>query len=148
FLTRQVPTVVVSGVFDEDVRQHILDRPVIDYVLKNAPGAVEYLVWLVQRLDRNREVTALVVDDSPSARQNMGGLLGLYGFRVLEAAGGQGGLDAIARESSIRLVIVDHQMPEMDGIEFTRRLRADHPRDRMAVIGVSGVGASSPVAQF
>jgi diguanylate cyclase (GGDEF)-like protein len=148
FMSRQLPTVVVSGVFDEDVRQHILDRPVIDYVLKNAPGAVDYLVWLVQRLDRNREITALVVDDSPSARQNMGGLLAMYGFRVIEAGSGQEGLEAIARESSIRLVIADHQMPEMDGIEFTRRLRADHPRDRMSVIGVSGIGASSPVAQF
>ncbi len=148
FLTRQMPTVVVSGVFDEEVREHILDRPIIDYVLKNAPGAVEYLVWLVQRLDRNRQVTALVVDDSPSARQNMGGLLALYGFRVIEAGSGIEGLQAIAADSSIRLVIVDHQMPEMDGIEFTRRLRAGHPRDRMAVIGVSGIGHSSPVAQF
>jgi diguanylate cyclase (GGDEF)-like protein len=148
FLSRQMPTVVVSGVFDEDIRQHILDRPVIDYVLKSAPGAVDYLVWLVQRLDRNRSVAALVVDDSPSARMNMGGLLSLYGFRVIEAASGKEGLEAIARDSGIRLVIADHQMPEMDGIEFTRRLRADHPRDRMSVIGVSGVGASSPVAQF
>jgi len=148
FMARQVPTVVVSGVFDEDIRQHILERPIVDYVLKNAPGAVEYLVWLVQRLDRNRQVSALVVDDSPSARMNMGGLLALYGFRVIEAASGKEGLEAVAADSSIRLVIADHQMPEMDGIEFTRRLRADHPRDRLAVIGVSGAGHSSPVAQF
>lgn len=148
FLSRRLHTVIVSGVYDEDVRQRILDRPIVDYVLKNAPGAVEYLVWLVRRLDRNQRITALVVDDSESARLQLGGTLELFGFRVLLADGGQAGLDLLAEDSSIRLVLVDHQMPIMDGVEFTRRARANYSRDRIAVVGVSGAGRSSLVAQF
>jgi diguanylate cyclase (GGDEF)-like protein len=148
FLTRQLPTVIVTGVFDEQVRKRLLERPIIDYVLKNAPGAVDYLVWLVQRLDRNRRITALVVDDAPSARMHASALLGLYGFRVVEADGGESGLKLLAEDSSIRLVITDQEMPGMDGVEFTRRLRALHPRDTVSVIGVSGAGRSALVAQF
>ncbi|NEL42504.1 MAG: diguanylate cyclase response regulator, partial [Xanthomonas perforans] len=54
FLSRKLPTVVVSGVYDEDLRQRVLQQQIIDYVLKNAPGSIEYLAWLVQRLERNR----------------------------------------------------------------------------------------------
>ena len=148
FLSRKMATVIVSGVYDEDVRQRILDRPIIDYVLKNAPGAVDYLVWLVQRLERNGRITALVVDDSASARLQTGAMLELFGFRVMLAESGKEGLEMLAQDNSIRLVIADHQMPEMDGIEFTRRVRANIARDRLAVIGVSGAGRSSLVAQF
>ena len=148
FLSRALPTVIVTGVFDEQVRQRLLERPIIDYVLKNAPGAVDYLVWLVQRLDRNRRITALVVDDSASARMHASALLQLYGFRVVEAEGGEQGLRRLAEDGSIRLVITDQEMPGMDGIEFTRRLRTLHPRDTVSVIGVSGAGRSTLVAQF
>ncbi len=148
FLSRRLPTVIVTGVFDEGVRQRLLERPIIDYVLKNAPGAVEYLVWLVQRLDRNRRITALVVDDAASAREHTSALLELYGFRVVKAEGGEAGLGMLAEDGSIRLVITDQEMPGMDGIEFTRKLRALYARDRVSVVGVSGAGRSSLVAQF
>ena len=148
FLSRQLPTVIVTGVFDGEVRERLLQRPIIDYVLKNTPGAVDYLVWLVQRLDRNRRITALVVDDAASARMHASALLKLYGYRVVEADGGEQGLARLAEDGSIRLVITDQEMPGMDGIEFTRRLRALHPRDTVSVIGVSGAGRSTLVAQF
>ncbi|WP_223863038.1 hypothetical protein, partial [Enterobacter hormaechei] len=64
FLKRDLPTVVVSGVYDEDLRKRVLQQQIIDYVLKNTPGSIDYLVWLVQRLERNRRIAALVVDDS------------------------------------------------------------------------------------
>ncbi|MCK7593841.1 diguanylate cyclase [Pseudomarimonas salicorniae] len=148
FLSRQLPTVIVTGVFDEEVRKRLLERPIIDYVLKNAPGAVDYLVWLVQRLDRNRRITALVVDDAASARMHASSLLRLYGFQVVEAEGGEQGLKKLTEDPTIRLVITDQEMPGMDGVEFTRRLRAQHPRDTVSVIGVSGAGRSTLVAQF
>ncbi|UDI81958.1 diguanylate cyclase [Xanthomonas citri pv. mangiferaeindicae] len=40
FLSRKLPTVVVSGVYDEDLRQRVLQQQIIDYVLKNAPGSI------------------------------------------------------------------------------------------------------------
>ena len=93
FLSRGLPTVVVSGVYDEDLRKRVLQQQIIDYVLKNTPGSVDYLVWLVQRLERNRRIAALVVDDSPSARGYAAALLRMYGHEVFEAADGAEGLD-------------------------------------------------------
>lgn len=148
FLARGLPTVVVSGVYDEPTRQRVLSRPIVDCVLKNTPGNIDYLVWLVQRLEGNRRISALVVDDSASARGVCSALLGLYGFRVIEAASGMEALDALTGNPAIRLAVVDHEMPGMDGIELIRRIRATRSRDHLAVVGVSGGSDGGLVARF
>jgi len=148
FLGRELPTVVVSGVYDEELRERLLRRQIIDFVLKNTPGSLDYIVWLVQRLERNRRISALVVDDSPSARAHAGLLLELFGYRVVQAPDGDRALAAVEADPTIRLAIVDQEMPGMQGIELTRRLRALRARDRMAVIGVSGRDDPGLVARF
>ncbi|PTN53409.1 diguanylate cyclase response regulator [Stenotrophomonas panacihumi] len=148
FTSRNLPTVVVSGVYDEDLRRRVLQQQIIDYVVKNAPGSIDYLAWLVQRLERNRRISALVVDDSLSARTYAASLLQMYGYRVVAAADGAAGLQAIEQDPSIRLAIVDQEMPGMEGVEFTRRLRGLRSRDKVAVIGISGNTDASLIPRF
>lgn len=148
FLERGLPTVVVSGVYDEDLRERMLSRQIIDFVLKSTPGSLDYIVWLVQRLERNRRISALVVDDSPSAREHAAALLEMFGYRVVQAADGNEALKMLEADPTIRLAVVDQEMPGMEGIELTRRLRALRARDRVAVIGVSGRDDSGLVARF
>ena len=66
--------------------------------------------------------TIVVVDDEP----NIADLVDLYlardGFRVLKAATGEGGLDAIQTHRP-RLVVLDIGLPDIDGLEVCRRLR-------------------------
>ncbi|MCC4598291.1 diguanylate cyclase [Xanthomonas campestris pv. phormiicola] len=148
FVARGLPTVVVSGVYDESLRKRVLTQQIIDFVLKNAPGSIDYLAWLVQRLARNRSIAALVVDDSPSARAYAASLLAMYGYQVVEAADGAAGLKAVEANPAIRLAVVDQEMPGMEGVEFTRRLRAIRARDKLAVIGLSGNSDPSLVPRF
>ncbi|KRG62744.1 diguanylate cyclase [Stenotrophomonas humi] len=148
FVERGLPTIVVSGVYDEDLRKRVLQQQIIDYVLKNTPGSIDYLVWLVQRMERNRRISALVVDDSPSARSYAAALLGMYGYHVSQAADGAEALLALEADPTIRLVIVDQEMPGMEGVELTRRLRALRARDKVAVIGISGNADPSLIPRF
>jgi len=143
-----LPLVVVSGTYDEALRDRIIGRSVVDYVIKSAPGHFDYLVWLVQRLDRNRRIAALVVDDSPTARLLVAELLSSYGFRVLLAASGEDGLLALEQDPGIRLVITDHEMPGLTGVELSAKLRERYARDRLAIIGISGAHRPELVAQF
>jgi len=147
-LDRGLSTVVVTGVYDERLRERLLRRRVIDFVLKDNPGSLDYIVWLVKRLERNRRISALVVDDSASARMHTASLLDTYGYRVLQAPDGDAALRLIERDPTIRLAMIDQEMPGMHGVELTRRLRALRPRDRVAVIGVSGRDDSDLVARF
>lgn len=65
----------------------------------------------------------LVVDDDVKIRSVVRRGLAYEGYRVIEAASGEEGLQK-AREHLPQLVILDVMMPGIDGLEVTRRLRA------------------------
>jgi DNA-binding NarL/FixJ family response regulator len=69
--------------------------------------------------------TVLIVDDHPSFRATARAVLESEGFEVVgEAADGAGALVA-AREQRPEVVLLDVQLPDLDGFEVTRRLRAN-----------------------
>src|SRR3954466_10214314 len=68
---------------------------------------------------------ALVVDDSKAVRSLLGRMLRQVGFEVAEAANGREGLERLRRPGRTDVALVDWNMPEMDGLEFVRTVRAD-----------------------
>lgn len=68
--------------------------------------------------------TVLTVDDSASVRQMVSITLASAGYRVIEAVDGADGY-AKATSNTIDAVLTDLNMPEMNGIEFIRKYRAD-----------------------
>jgi two-component system KDP operon response regulator KdpE len=65
----------------------------------------------------------LVVDDDDSVRRFLNSALTLRGYRVCEAATGREALQKVPQERP-NLVILDLGLPDLDGVEVTRRLRA------------------------
>ncbi|CAA6603676.1 Response regulator receiver modulated diguanylate cyclase [Rhodospirillaceae bacterium LM-1] len=143
-----IPCIVFTGVFSEDLRERLLAEHVLDYVVKETPSSLSYLVDLVGRLHRNRNIKVLVVDDSRTARGYAADLLKSYQFQVFEAESGEAGLGFLADNPDIRLVITDYNMPGMDGVEMVKRMRATHDQDRLAIIGVSSGGGNALSARF
>jgi DNA-binding response OmpR family regulator len=70
------------------------------------------------------ERTILVVDDEPSISEVVSIYLRRAGYRVVVASDGQTALEAIEKEAP-DLVVLDLMLPRVDGLEITRRLRAD-----------------------
>ena len=64
----------------------------------------------------------LIVDDDAITRRMLGGALMRHGFEVLEAADGAVALELMSAHD-IRMVVSDWSMPNIDGLELTRRLR-------------------------
>jgi len=80
--------------------------------------------------------TLLVVDDDPTVRSLETRLLRLEGYTVLEAEGAAKALRLAREAAALHLLITDFSMPEVDGLELTRRVRAVHPK--IPVLMVSG----------
>jgi len=79
--------------------------------------------------------TLLVVDDHPTQRQLLAGMLLPLGFRVREAASGRECLESVL-EQRPDAVLLDHSMDDMDGWETARRIRAQGLAD-LPIIMVS-----------
>ena len=75
------------------------------------------------------EMTVLVVDDDPVACDHAKMVLGKIGVTTETARSGQEAVDMVklrhARMEPYNLIVVDWQMPEMDGVETTRQIRTE-----------------------
>jgi two-component system, chemotaxis family, chemotaxis protein CheY len=84
---------------------------------------------------------AMVVDDSRTIRRILGGILAQLGFEVSEAENGVTALATLDRErdagTPVSLTLVDWNMPEMNGLEFVKRLRADDRNTSVTAIMVT-----------
>jgi CheY-like chemotaxis protein len=90
------------------------------------------------------ESTVLVVDDNPEACELFSDILGMLGHRVACARNGQEALDYLNDHPAPRLILLDLNMPVMNGWEFRRRQRAD---PRLAEIPVVVVSAINDLAE-
>jgi two-component system cell cycle response regulator DivK len=80
--------------------------------------------------------TILIVEDNEKNMKLVRDILRHKQYTTLEAVNGLDGV-RIARESRPDLVLMDIQLPDIDGIEALRRIREDRALDAVAVIAVS-----------
>ncbi|MDQ3265553.1 MAG: hybrid sensor histidine kinase/response regulator [Myxococcota bacterium] len=79
----------------------------------------------------------LVADDEPAVLDALSGVVEDLGHEVVQAKNGQEALE-LTRRRRPRLVITDHMMPHLSGIELCRTLKADEALRKIPVILLSG----------
>lgn len=80
---------------------------------------------------------ALVVDDSRAIRSIIGKTLVELGFRVSEAGSGRAALEALPALGPVDLILVDWNMPEMNGYDFLCAARRDPALDGTVIVMVT-----------
>jgi CheY-like chemotaxis protein len=91
-------------------------------------------------------VSALVVDDDAVSRQVLASLLESAGVEVITATGGREAVE-YARRFGPDIIFMDRRMPGVDGLDATRRIRADPQVSHIPVVAVSASAFSdSPEA--
>jgi two-component system cell cycle response regulator DivK len=83
----------------------------------------------------------LVVEDQEDNRQILRDLLSSFGYEMMEAWDGESGVKT-AKEQRPDLILMDIQLPLMDGYEATRRIKADPELKNIPIIVVTSYALS------
>jgi len=124
----------------------ILDVPSVINSISTSYSATSFIsppAKSVERLKSGR-YNLLVVDDSAVIRRQVKDLLESDGFIVDLAVDGVDGLEK-AKRKKYDLITTDIMMPRMNGIEFTRELRAHVPTSNIPILVVSSKGEKEDI---
>jgi CheY-like chemotaxis protein len=112
-----------------------------------AAGAASRTAQSLARKARTTSVRILVVEDDPDIQKAVTTLLESAGYDVVTARHGRHALDRLRRGRKPGLIVLDYQMPEMDGAEFRERQRNDPAIARIPVVMWSAAASPPPVAK-
>jgi len=90
---------------------------------------------------------ALIVDDSRAMRHILRKIVEPMGFQIAEAGNGLEGLERLNEIPNMELVLVDWNMPEMNGFEFVKAVRANPAYTGMKLVMVTTETEPSKMAR-
>lgn len=147
-LALKLPTVVLTGSFDDARRSVLLEKGIVDYVIKEGRFSYLYALGVVERLVKNQSIKVLVVDDSDTARKYIAHLLRLHLYQVIEASDGVQAIKLVIANPDLKLLITDFNMPRMDGCELVKNIRFKYEKSALVIIGLSSEQEGSLSARF
>jgi len=146
--SHHIPAVILSATIDEKLKDMMLKKDVVDFVLKDDPSSIEFAMKSILRALKNYDTNILIVDDSQTYRKVIADALKGIHLNVLEAGDGQEALDIIKEHDNISLVITDYEMPILDGLQLTFKIREDYNKDQMAIIAISSIDNKDIISKF
>jgi two-component system cell cycle response regulator DivK len=88
----------------------------------------------------------LVIEDTEDNRQILRDLLTAAGYDIIEAVDGEAGV-AMAMDQHPDLILMDIQLPVIDGYEATRRIKADPSTRHIPVVAVTSYALAGDEAK-
>lgn len=134
-----IPTIILTSASGADVRNRWIDKGVVDFVTKDGRYWYPYAVKMLRRLSLNRQFPVLVVDDSQMCLNSMRRMLELHQYPVVEAHSSEEALRLLTERDDIRLMVVDHELPGMNGLELVQTVRYNFGDRPVGILAVSGV---------
>ncbi len=148
-VARAIPSIVFTGnVLSQKERLRLWRKNIVDYVVKDDPQSLEYITFVLTRLDKNPSIKVMVVDDSKFFRIVLSRLLKVHQYNVLEAVDGPSALSVLDKNPDVSLVITDYSMPGMDGFTLIKRIRKRFGREGIALLGMTSERDKNMGARF
>lgn len=132
-----ISSLVFTSNLSDEVRRQVWSKKVVDYILKDDPSSLNYVVAAMKQLAVNSNSLILVVDDSDMQRNAILELLYIKKYRAISAKNGASALEILDQYPETKVVITDYNMPGMDGCQLCRKIREKHKHEDLAIIGLS-----------
>ncbi len=138
---------IIAGNFDSTTQTSVAPLQANKVPLEESPRASSHVLPQVNEAPMNHiEGRLLVVDDDQGNRDVLTQRLKKQGYSVATAENGHQALEMLQAEA-YDLVLLDIMMPEMDGYEVLRRLKANHELKNVPVIMVSALSELDSVVR-
>jgi len=136
-LRHNIPSIAMTGSFHPKLRDKIVDKNIIDYIVLEDDQQLELLQATVNRVINNKNRKVLIVDDSKSSRFALRYLLQSQNFTIYEASDGISALKVLQEHPDINIALIDYEMPKMNGGELTRVIRKNFTRAELSILAIS-----------
>lgn len=137
-LSKGIPTVVLTGVVDEILKENLLHLDIVDYIQKDGIKGFDNCINIIDRILKNYDTTIMIVDDSSLQVSLLKKILESIKLNIITAQNGKEALELInKKEHDISLILTDYIMPEMDGMELTIKTRELYDKDELGIIVLS-----------
>jgi len=138
FVTKfDIPTVILTGSNLEKDETKFRNKNIVDYVVKDGIYSFNYALNVVKRIVSNYQQKVLVVDDSKSFLKLAVDLIDRYKLTSYTALNGEEALKVLDEHPDIKIVLTDYNMPVIDGLELTRKIRKRYSKDELSIIVTS-----------
>lgn len=131
-MTHKQPGIMGSTIINEEITLLADFYGVIDTIMP------EWTKALKSKIKEDSPGKILVVEDSPFFLNQVVSFLSEIGYKPLTATDGLQGLDVLNREK-IDIVLTDIEMPNMNGLEMARKIRADERFKNLPIIAVTSL---------
>jgi len=135
--------IVITAADTDEVKKY--NEKVIDYIKKDDLSTIQYLLRLLKRLQRNKNVNVLLIEDSRTMRKFERRVLEKLNINVIPAESAEEGLQKY-KENEIDLLITDINLPGKDGIEIVKDIRKEKSIEEFPILVISSDEASSAKA--
>jgi len=149
FAQLNIPQIIFSGKFDLELRQKLLQKPIIDYIPQEGSSSVNYLLALLHRLLANQNISALIIDDSKAAQTFFANMLTKMMIPCHTVGSPAQALDMLYENpEQFSLLLIDYAMPKMNGVQLILELQKHIDLSKLAIIGISGENNHALTAHF
>ncbi len=144
-----IPTVVLTGTLDKNIRNIIQKKDIAGYIIKDKPSSITIAVKNIMSILNSYDTTVMIVEDSLTYRNILKTMLVKTNVMIIEAKDGQEALEIFkTTKAKISLVITGYEMPIMDGLDLTIKLREMYGKDELSIIAISSSGDKSLIDDF
>ena len=144
-----IPTIVLTGTINKEIRATIQKNDIISYIVKDKPSSINLAVKTVRMVLKNSDRTVLIIHDSPSIRAMLSGILNKMNLNVLEVTDAEEALNILKNnKQNISLVITGNGMSGLSGLDLTIKIREMYHKDELGIIAISAASDKDVIDDF
>lgn len=148
-MKKNLPTIVLTATGNSNLKNVLTQNKILDYIIKGGKRGIDHAVESTMKVLKNQGKNILVVDDSSVQLSIAVKILERMKFNISTASNG---LEAygILHNSNIKfsLVLTDFNMPKMDGMDLTLKIREEFDKDELSIIVLSANDTPDLSSQF